>query len=154
MRGDTEITNREDMIDSREIIDRIDYLQDERSTLESAVEEAQEGMDEVGPTTEALKDAQEALKEWDESDEGQELKALKALQNEADGYSEDWRHGSTLIRDTYFTEYAEQLASEVTEYNPNKVSWPFTCIDWEKAADELKQDYTSVDFDGVDYWTR
>ena len=100
MRGDTEITNREDVIDSREIIDRIDYLQDERSTLESAVEEAQEGMDEVGPTTEALKDAQEALTEWGESDEGQELKSLTALQDDAEGDSEDWKHGSTLVRDT------------------------------------------------------
>lgn len=154
MRGDTEITNREDVIDSRDIIDRIEYLEDERTTLSDKVDEAQEGMDDEGPTTNALKDAQTALADWDESDEGQELKALEALQDEAEGYSSGWRHGATLIRDSYFTEYAEDLASEVTEYNPNKVSWPFTCIDWEKAADELKQDYTSVDFDGVDYWIR
>ena len=31
MRGDTEITNREDVIDSREMIDRIEYLEDERT---------------------------------------------------------------------------------------------------------------------------
>lgn len=168
MRGDNEITNSQDIIDSRNIIDRIAYLEDERSTLESAVEDAQESVNDYetpeGADTEddtgieGLRDdleaAQTDLKEWDESDEGRELKALKALQDEAEGYSEDWRHGATLIRDTYFTEYAEELAGDITDYNPRQVSWPFTCIDWEKAADELKADYTCVDFDGVEYWVR
>ena len=33
-------------------------------------------------------------------------------------------------------------------------NWPFNCIDWEKAAEELQQDYMSIDFDGVTYWMR
>lgn len=32
--------------------------------------------------------------------------------------------------------------------------WPFTCIDWDKAAQELQMDYTSVEFDGITYWVR
>jgi hypothetical protein len=107
MRGANEITNNEDTIDSRAVIDRIDYLESERS-----------GVDEA-----------EALETWDASDEGQELKALKALQDEAEGYS-DWKDGATLIRDSYFEAYAEELASEISDYNPRKVAWPFTCIDW------------------------
>ena len=166
MRGDAEITNREDVIDSREIIDRIDYLEDERTALSDKLDEAQEAFNEYNPPEDewdsnkadelktTIKDAQEALTEWDESDEGQELKSLTALQDDAEGYSEDWKHGSTLVRDTYFQDYTEELASEISDYNPNKVSWPMNCIDWEKAADELKQDYTCVDFDGVEYWTR
>lgn len=159
MRGDTEITNREDVIDSREIINRIEYLEDERSTLSDKVDEAVEALNSVPEEdqtglTEAVdtrNDAEEALKEWDESDEGQELKALKALQDEAEGYSEDWKHGAGLIRDSYFKEYAEQFADDIGAIN-KECSWPNNCIDWEQAADELKQDYTSVDFDGVDYW--
>lgn len=27
-------------------------------------------------------------------------------------------------------------------------------IDWERAAEELRMDYTAVDFDGVTYWVR
>lgn len=152
MRGDTEITNREDVIDSREIIDRIEYLEDEQTTLSDKLDEAKENEDNLEELQTALKDAQEALKEWDESDEGQELRALKSIQDEADGYS-DWKHGATLIRDSYFTEYAEQLANEMGAINKDQ-SWPNNCIDWKQAADELKQDYTCVDFDGVDYWIR
>lgn len=143
MRGDTEITNREDVIDSREIIDRIEYLEDERTTLSDRLDNAD--------TDQETQAAQTALNEWDESDEGQELQALKSIQDEAKGYS-DWKYGVTLIRDSYFQTYTKELASDISDYNPNKVSWPFTCIDWENAADELKQDYTSVDFDGVEYW--
>jgi len=33
-------------------------------------------------------------------------------------------------------------------------SWPNNCIDWDEATDLLKQDYFSVDFDGVDYLIR
>ena len=32
--------------------------------------------------------------------------------------------------------------------------WPYSCIDWEQAAEELQQDYMSVEFDGVTYWMR
>lgn len=171
MKGTDEVTNREDIINSRDIIDRIAYLEDERSTFESAVEEAEEAftelvgkpykeataedIDEKNAETEeeTLLEAQANLKEWDESEEGQELKALKALQDEAEGYSEDWRHGAALIRDTYFKEYAEHFADDIGAIDRN-ASWPVNCIDWEKAADELKTDYTSVDFDGVEYWVR
>ena len=125
MRGDTEITNREDVIDSREIIDRIEYLEDEQTTLSDKLDEAKENEDNLEELQTALKDAQEALKEWDESDEGQELRALKSIQDEADGYS-DWKHGATLIRDSYFTEYAEQLANEMGAINKDQ-SWPNNC---------------------------
>lgn len=32
--------------------------------------------------------------------------------------------------------------------------WPYTCIDWEHAAKELRYDYSAADFDGVTYWIR
>lgn len=116
----TEITNAEDIIDSRDVIARIEYLED--------------------------------LEERDE-DETAELTALKALADEASGYAADWRHGEALIRDSYFEEYAQQLADDIGAI-PRDASWPMTCIDWEQAARELQQDYTSVDFDGVTYWIR
>ena len=116
-----EITNSDDIIDSRDVIKRIDEL---------------EGLDER------------------DEDEQEELDKLKALQDEAEGYSPDWKYGATLIRESYFTKYAEQLAEDIGNYSSRDVKWPYTCIDWEKAADELKQDYTIVDFDGTDYYIR
>lgn len=165
MRGDKEITNSADIIDSRDIIDRISYLEDERQTLVDNREEAQEDLkpsneeqsasreDEQDPElAAALSRAEDALIEWDDSDEGQELKALKALAEEGEGYS-DWKHGAALIRDSYFKDYAMQTAEDIGCVD-EAARWPATCIDWDQAADELKQDYSMIDFDGVEYWIR
>ena len=114
LQGQNEITNGEDVIDSRDVIARIEYLQD-----------------------------------TEDEDEKFELAALEALQSEAEGYSEDWKYGSTLIRDTYFEDYAQELADDVGAIDRD-AKWPCNHIDWSAAADELKVDYTEVDFGGGD----
>lgn len=86
------------------------------------------------------------------TEEAQELKALKDLADEAE-YSPDWKYGETLIHEDYFTKYAEELASDCCEM-PRNLKWPFRHIDWDAAAEELKQDYTEVDFDGETYYIR
>jgi len=79
-------------------------------------------------------------------------KAFEELAKEAEG-SPDWEHGETLIRDSYFEEYAQELAEDTGMVKGDE-GWPLNHIDWEAAADELKNDYFSVDFDGVEYWIR
>ena len=113
----TAITTNEDIIDSREVIERIAWLE----------------------------------LDTDEDDQ-EELTALLDLQEQAEGYS-DWPHGATLIRDTYFESYAQELAEDIGALNDTD-QWPNYCIDWERAARELQYDYTSVEFDGVTYWIR
>ena len=153
-------TNADDLIDSRDIIKRISELEDEREALTDAISEAQErananpsqgGQDET-PTEDALEKTKAALIEWD-TEEGAELKTLQDLADQAEGYADNWKHGASLIRDSYFETYAQDLAEDIGAV-PRDVAWPCTCIDWKRATDELKQDYTSADFDGVDYWIR
>ena len=127
MRTATEINNGMDIIDSRDVIARIEELEDEKEMFDGD--------------------------NWEETEEGEELAALLSLQEEAEGYSDDWKYGSTLIRESYFTEYAQELAEDIGAVDRN-ASWPNNCIDWEYAAKELQQDYTMVSFDGVDYWVR
>ncbi len=105
-------SNRDDVIDSRDIIEAIDSG------------------------------------DLDEDDQ----KAFEALAEEAEG-SPDWPHGETLIRHDHFEDYARELAEDTGMIKGDE-SWPLNCIDWEEAADQLKQDYFSVDFDGVEYWIR
>jgi hypothetical protein len=59
----------------------------------------------------------------------------------------------TLVRDSYFEEFAEELAESIGAINLEMV-WPLTCIDWEKAATQLKADYTHIEFNGEKYWAR
>lgn len=121
-----EISNRDDIIDSRDVIARIEELEDE---IEAAKESGQDVTDEI-----------------------EELSILKHLANEGEG-SPDWKHGETLIRESYFRDYAEQLADDLGLI-PSNASWPSNCIDWEKAARELRYDYFHVDFGGVTYLIR
>lgn len=121
----TEITNSEDMIDSRDVIERIGDLvcimEDDDAT----------------------------------ADEIQELHHLEALQEEAKPYAEDWEYGESLIRGSYFTHYAQELANDIGCIDDEHMqNWPFTCIDWDRAARELQMDYTEVEFDGVAYFIR
>jgi len=79
---------------------------------------------------------------------------IKSLENL--GGDEEWRgkwYPVTLIRDSYFQTYAQELAEDIGAVKDD-AQWPYTCIDWEHAARELQYDYSSVDIDGVTYWTR
>ena len=72
---------------------------------------------------------------------------------------------SDLIHENDFEDHARQLADDIgvfhvpsDQYGEDIMDisnrWPFTCIDWEYAANELKHDYTCVEFDGVTYYCR
>lgn len=156
------ISNSDDLIDSRDVIARIEELDEERAALADAVEEARAALDSTpADTTDdeaagAMIAATYALTAWDEDrDAGGELKALKALADEAAGYCSEWKHGETLIRESYFKEYAQDLAEDCDMIKPElSGQWPYTCIDWDMAARELRLDYTSIEYDGVTYWAR
>lgn len=132
----TEITTSDDIIDSRDVIARMDYL---RSFCED------ENGEILTPET--------ADYEHENRDEIEEYAKLQALCDEAEGYSSDWKYGATLIRDSHFEDYARELAEDTGAVSRD-AQWPLQHIDWEAAADELKQDYTSVEFDGTTYWVR
>ncbi len=110
-----EITNNENIIDSRDVDERIDYLE-----------------------------SLEELEDY-ESDELENLKQLKEDVN-----SSEWEYGLTLISDSYFEEYAEDFAYDIGAAERGGPMEFY--IDWEKWANDLQMDYSSVDFDGVIYW--
>lgn len=127
-----QISDGDDVIDSRDVIARIEHL----SQLE------QPGPVDLGPEDNAV----------DQDSLFAELRALRALADEAEG-SPDWTHGETLIADSHFQAYAQELAEDIGAIQAN-ASWPNNHIDWEAAADALKQDYFSVEFGSTTYWIR
>ena len=156
MRHNIEISNSDDTIDSRDVIARIEELESERSDLSDALDEAVEASntEEASDPEElqqAIDDAKHDLQEWD-NDNKAELDALKALADEAEGYASDWNHGEQLIRESYFTEYAQELCEEIGDV-PRDLPH-YIEIDWEATARNIKPDYTEVSFDGVTYLIR
>jgi hypothetical protein len=109
--------------------------------------------DPVDSTPDAIRESIAAFRDKADGFLGDDqLHALKAFRDEMEPYCDDWQHGVTLIRDSYFKEYAQELAEDIGAINSD-ASWPNDCIDWDKAARELRMD-TSGDFDGVTYWGR
>lgn len=135
------ISNQDDVIDSRDVIDRLEEL--------------------AGAWAAHANGEGEPL----DDDDTEELRTLTEFANEAEEYAEDWIYGAALIRDSYFEDYARELAEdcapspEIAELIRNDGQgdyWPLTCarIDWVRAADDLRTDYAAVDFAGVTYWVR
>lgn len=116
-------TNFDDVIDSRDVIEAIEEL----ATLVADGEASEE--------------------------EIEELETLRALAKQGEDYAPDWSYGETLIRDSYFQTYAQEMAEDLGAVDPN-AAWPHNCIDWERAARELQMDYSAIEFDGVTYWVR
>ena len=140
------ISNFDDVIDSRDVLERIEALESELMDAKDGESEASEQLDFETWLENAAKDENHTLQ-----DSAKELLILKALADEGDTIA-DWKYGETLIRESHFETYAQELAYDIGAINRDAV-WPNNCIDWERAA-ELKVDYTSLDFDGVTYYAR
>ncbi len=119
---------RSQRFDSRQIIDRIEELENANT-------------DDNGVT---------AFLDEDEKDEYDQL---KTIENDCEGYAPDWQYGTTFISDGAFVDYAEEVAQDIGAIDSD-FGWPLGYIDWEAAADALKMDYTSVTIDGEDWWYR
>lgn len=166
------ISNTDDMIDSREIIEQIENLEgDLQSAYDGEFEDQQEAWDEwlndrdsepadepsrpptFGVWIAVQADDVDALMR----DEAKEYLALKDLESQCEGYG-DWRYGAQLIREGYFTEYAEELIDDCYQLPKELTSgdWPYRhiTVDYEAAAEELKSDYMEADFDGNTYLIR
>lgn len=89
----------------------------------------------------------EGLDEWDQ----EELDNLRKLRDQAEGYC-DWKYGETLIRESAFTDYVEELCQDCGYISKDFPWW--ICIDWDETARNVADDYTTVDFAGVDYYIR
>jgi Antirestriction protein (ArdA) len=121
----------EDIIDSREVIERIKELRD---LLPETV------LDVMPGTNDELATIQN------------ELSIFEKLAEQGESYAADWDHGVALIRDSYFTDYAREFLEDCGDI-PRNIPH-YIAIDWEATARNIQVDYTPIDFDGVTYWVR
>jgi len=123
-----DIDNGQDVLDVSDICDRVEEL-------EAKVEE------------------QTAL----DDEDADELMTLCTLLAQMKGYGGDneWRgdwYPGALIRRSYFVEYCEELVKDIGDL-PRDLPG-YLAIDWQATADNLEVDYSSVDYDGVEYLYR
>ena len=140
------------IIDTRDLNKRLEELESELEGLQEAVNDAEEELEECeeGEHHEpfmALNEATAELEDWQDENQ-EELEELRTLRDEIP----EWRYGEALINDDYFVEYAQDLAEDLGM--DRNQPWPYSCIDWDAAADALKTDYSSCEYQGETYWFR
>jgi hypothetical protein len=86
---------------------------------------------------------------------GQEMEDWQKAIEDQTGYNfDDLKDNEPImIRDSYFTEYAQELADDIGAIDKN-ATWPLNCIDWEQASDELLNDYSEVTVNDITYYFR
>lgn len=152
---------QDDIIEHEEEIEQYD---DEIAEIEEEITalDAKTDFDEIdrlNNNIDAIKDSIDAVKgnislvRNDIIDVKEELEPLQELQDDAEGYcGGSWHSGVILIHENNFEDYARELASDMGDINDN--NWPYCHIDWEAAAEALKMDYTTVEFECTTFFFR
>lgn len=134
-----EYIKHEDVLDVRDIAAQVrkagyvaydadteDFSEDERDEAREALEAYASALDRLGVDYE---DGAESLAAaWEELD------------------------GPTMIREPHWENYVEEYLKELG-YLPRDLAW-FIEIDWSATAENVRQDYTDVELDGVTYYIR
>lgn len=139
-----------DTLDTRDLNERLEEL----AALETAVKEAREALDNLNADApeeerEAAESAIDAAR-LDFGDDGEEeLAALRDLENEI---GREWRHGVTLIPESKFTGYCQELLQDIGDLPKDLPG--YLVIDWDATADNIRADYSTVEWDGDTYLFR
>lgn len=105
------ISNMDDVIDSRDIIERIEEL------------------------TEQCEDS------YLDYDEYQELCALSDIEEECEGYASDWQYGESLIRRSYFEQAMDEMVEDCYELPKDMPYWMSIKLDYDALEQDYTSVY-------------
>lgn len=98
------------------------------------------------------RDLADLLRTLDEDSEDEEERELfAALEELRDQVGSEWKHGVTLIQDSYFEDYAREMADGIYGVEKGPLA---DYIDWERWAADVQADYSSVEMGGTTFWYR
>lgn len=100
---------------------------------------------------EELRDLEGMEPEEMDEEERERLASLESLRDEVGG---EWSYGVALIPESDWEGYCQELADELGYVSDLRNNPLYNCIDWSKWADEVRMDYSAVDFDGEEYLYR
>lgn len=139
------------IIDTRDLQERLSELQNLSETLDDAHKELRSIEDDPDCSPEDIEKAQEIvdLAEIDfGTDEVKELEEIQGLAYEIP----EWKYGNTLIHEAEWVDYVQELCEDIGDIPKNIPH--YIEIDWGKTADNIKQDYGEVQFQGETYYYR
>jgi len=150
------------ILDTRDLAERLEELRELQNTYEDALENLNESERMVdnfdGPTDSPelikleaeLQAAQEALNEAEL--DAEDLDELDELEDISDEIGSEWSHGVQLIPEDDFVDYCQELCEDIGDipkYLPG-----YIVIDWDATCNNLRQDYSEIEFRGETYLYR
>jgi hypothetical protein len=141
------MTTTENILDTTTLWKRRDFLQEKYANLiESGAREQWEGFTGGGFTKDDYNDWEEdgfPLGLFSDDSEGGELYQLDCLHD----YIGSWAKQTTMVREDHFVQYAQNWIEGLHDI-PDCIN---SCIDWNKFADSLRHEWSTVDFMGEEY---
>lgn len=144
-------------LDTRDLNKRLDELTEKRDDIATAKEELEElkkelasaGDEEKEELEEKIADKEsdiESLESDFDEDEQEELAELENMESEIS----EWRDGETLIHEDNWIDYVKVFLEDCGDI-PRDLPW-YIAIDWKETADNLKSDYSEIEYQGNTYY--
>lgn len=143
------VSSSDNYIDPADVESEADQYDSDIYDKEEEITEAKDELEEEDATDEQvalelkiseLEDELTAIK-----DEGESIMTLR------DDCS-DYARGSNLISESVFGEYCEEFAYDTGEISRD--SQMAFYVDWDKYAEDMKMDYTTITFEGTDFYVQ
>lgn len=139
------ISTMKDVIDTRDLQDRLTELEDIKELIEQVQNEIDAQPVENADRIEELKIKLEDL----QSDFDQvEFDELTEMSNEIP----EWKDGNTLIKEDYFEQYCQELCEDIGDIPKNIPT--YIVIDWAATANNIKYDYSECSYKNEIYLYR
>jgi hypothetical protein len=136
-----------DIIDTRDLVDRFNELEEELEEFEEIIALYNSRASEFDTLAE--------FKDWysDEYELYEELEKIRELTEDLSDADDDFEDGIILIAEENFTAYCKDLVEDIGDA-PVLPTYMVVDIDWDATADNLRVDYSEVEFHGNTYLYR
>ena len=139
------------IIDTRDLQERLEELEAKRDAIAEAIERRDEAEADETASPEAFENAVEELEKLEadfDEDEQKELAELESLSEEI----YEWNDGAAMIPESEFVDYCQQLLEDIGDLPKDLPG--YIAIDWDRTADNLRADYSEVEYQGTTYLVR
>lgn len=138
---------RQEIMDSRDIIERVEILKSDCLGLKQDIRNALKRGEILH--TKHLKFIKEHIED--------EISLLSKFRLECEEYTSEFQYGETIIGYHYFEEYCQECANDwgYLSHHDSDFSNPlYNFIDWKEWAEYLKHDYAEITCEGNNYYIR
>ena len=135
-------------IDTRDLIEKREALKQE--ILDSFLENFPH-YEEMTESFEDILFEEEEIESW-KQDWQEEINQITCIDEVEDEIGSEFDFGVTLIPEDDFTDYVEDLLKGCGYISDDFPSW--IEIDWEATAENVKQDYSELEYEGETYFYR